>query len=395
MLYFVSDREEWWNFYVWDGSTIHRILAMEAEFAVPQWVFRMSTWDFWEDKIIAAYTQNGQWFLCKIDPAEGSLTLIEMRHNVYARIRTAGKYAVYFAASPAEPVTLCRLDLTSREETVLRKFSSVSVDPGYISPARPVSYPSAGGRTAHGFYYPPKNKDYAAPPGELPPLIVMSHGGPTSSTGGNLSLKKQYWTSRGFAVLDVNYGGSTGYGRSYRDLLLDNWGIVDVEDCSKGAEYLVKEGLADPEKLAVTGGSAGGFTTLACLAFTDTFAAGASHYGVSDLEALARDTHKFESRYLDRLIGPYPERKDLYQSRSPINHVDRLNCPVIFFQGLEDKIVPPNQAEIMVQALRKKGIPVEYVTYPEEQHGFRKSENIKDTLRKELAFYRRTFRITE
>jgi dipeptidyl aminopeptidase/acylaminoacyl peptidase len=205
------------------------------------------------------------------------------------------------------------------------------------------------------------------------------------------SLRVQYWTSRGFAVLDVNYGGSTGYGREYRRRLNGSWGIVDVEDCVNGARYLVDGGRVDGERLAITGGSAGGYTTLAALAFHDTFSAGASHYGVSDLEALAKDTHKFESRYLDGLIGPYPERRDVYAERSPIHHLDGLSCPLILFQGLEDEIVPPNQAEMMVEALRAKGVPVAYLAFEGEQHGFRRGENIKRSLEAELYFYGRIF----
>ena len=235
------------------------------------------------------------------------------------------------------------------------------------------------------------NDDFAAPAGELPPLLVMSHGGPTSATSATLSPRVQYWTSRGIAVLDVNYGGSTGYGRPYRERLNGAWGIVDAADCANGARHLVDAGRVDGSRLCITGGSAGGYTTLCALAFGDTFKAGASHYGVGDLEALARDTHKFESRYLDGLIGPYPERRDLYVERSPIHHLDGFDCPVVFFQGLEDEVVPPNQAEAMVAALRAKGVPVAYVTFAGEQHGFRQAENIKRALDGELTFYSRIF----
>lgn len=268
------------------------------------------------------------------------------------------------------------------------------VDARFISKARPVTFESAGGRMAHAFYYPPRNDDFRPVAGALPPLIVKSHGGPTGQSGGAFSLKTQFWTSRGFAVLDVNYGGSTGYGRAYRKLLYKAWGVVDVEDCVAGAEWLVECGLVDPAKLAITGGSAGGYTTLCALTFVDTFKAGASHYGIGDLEALARDTHKFESRYLDWLIGKWPDASERYRERSPIHHVDRLNCPVIFFQGLEDKVVPPNQAEAMVAALRDKGIPVAYVPFEGEGHGFRRAENIKRALEAELAFYGRVFEFT-
>ena len=226
---------------------------------------------------------------------------------------------------------------------------------------------------------------------EVPPLVVMLHGGPTSSAQATLSLKTQYWTTRGFGVLDLNYRGSSGYGRAYRDQLIRKWGIVDVEDAVAGAEYLVSEQKADPMRLVIRGGSAGGYTTLSALTFANTFKAGASLYGVSDLEALAQETHKFESRYLDGLIGKYPEEKQIYQERSPIHHLDQLSSPCIFFHGLEDQVVPPNQAEVMVEALKTKGVPVAYVPFEKEQHGFRIAENIKRCLELELYFYSRIF----
>jgi dipeptidyl aminopeptidase/acylaminoacyl peptidase len=260
-----------------------------------------------------------------------------------------------------------------------------------VSNARAIEFPTERGLTAHGYFYPPKNPDSAAPVNEKPPLLVMSHGGPTSSSSGSLKYSIQYWTSRGIAVLDVNYGGSSGYGRAYRQRLTGQWGIVDVDDCVNGARYLAERGEVDGDRLAIRGGSAGGYTTLCALTFRGVFKAGASHYGISDLEALAKDTHKFESRYLDRLIGPYPERRDLYVERSPIHFTDRLNCAMIIFQGLEDKVVPPNQAEKMVEAVRAKKLPVAYLTFDGEQHGFRKAENIKRVLEAELYFYSKVF----
>jgi dipeptidyl aminopeptidase/acylaminoacyl peptidase len=261
---------------------------------------------------------------------------------------------------------------------------------GYLSKPESVQFATEHG-IAHALFYEPKNQDYVAPPGERPPLLVMSHGGPTGATSSALSPGIQYWTSRGIAVLDVNYGGSTGYGRAYRERLYDRWGVVDVDDCVSGALYLANRGRVDGERLAIRGGSAGGYTTLSALTFRDVFAAGASYYGVSDLEALTKETHKFESRYLDRLVGPYPERRALYMERSPIHHVDGLSCPVIFFQGLEDKVVPPNQAEMMFEALRSKGVPVAYLAFEGEQHGFRRTESIKRTLEAELYFYSQVF----
>jgi dipeptidyl aminopeptidase/acylaminoacyl peptidase len=273
----------------------------------------------------------------------------------------------------------------------VRRSTNIQVDPGYLSLPETIEFPTSNNLTAWGFYYRPINRDFEAPVEEKPPLIVMSHGGPTSATSATFRFGTQYWTSRGFAVLDVNYGGSTGYGRAYRERLNGEWGIVDVDDCVNGALYLARRGDVDEKRLAITGGSAGGYTTLCALAFRKIFTAGASYYGVSDLEALEVDTHKFESQYSHSLVGPYPERKDLYFARSPINFVDQLNAPVIFFQGLEDRIVPPNQAEMMVEALKKKGLPVAYITFEGEQHGFRQAANIKRSLDAELYFYGRVF----
>jgi len=295
------------------------------------------------------------------------------------------------AGSPTEAAAIVRLDLETRTFKVLRRSSTLEIDAAYLSTPRAVEFPTEDGRTAHGFFYPPKNRDYCAPDGERPPLLVESHGGPTAAAATALSLGIQYWTSRGIAVLDVNYGGSTGFGRAYRERLRDKWGMIDVDDCANGARYLGGQGEVDRDRLMITGGSAGGYTTLCALTFRDTFKAGASHYGVSDAEALAKETHKFESRYLDGLMGPYPEKRDIYVARSPINFTERLSCPVIFFQGLEDKVVPPNQAETMVEALRAKGIPVAYLPFEGEQHGFRQARNIKRALDGELYFYSRVF----
>jgi dipeptidyl aminopeptidase/acylaminoacyl peptidase len=284
-----------------------------------------------------------------------------------------------------------QLDLATRQLEVLRRSSAMTIDARYLSKPLAIEFPTEHGVTAHAFFYAPKNDDYVGPPGQRPPLVVMSHGGPTAATSGTLNPVIQHWTSRGIAVMDVNYGGSTGYGRAYRQRLEGQWGIVDVNDCVNGARFLVERGEVDGDRLAIRGGSAGGYTTLCALTFRDVFRAGASYCGVSDLEALVKDTHKFESRYLDRLIGPYPESRDLYLERAPIQFVDRLSCPIVFFQGLEDKIVPPNQAEMMVDALRAKGVPVAYVPFEGEQHGFRRAETIKRALDGELYFYAKVF----
>jgi dipeptidyl aminopeptidase/acylaminoacyl peptidase len=307
--------------------------------------------------------------------------------------------AFFLAASPTETASIVRFDLGNQQIVTIRRSSDLTIDPSYISVPQAVEFPTENGLTAHAFFYPPRNPRYAhlrdqglAPSeAERPPLLVMSHGGPTAATSPMLRLGIQYWTSRGIAVLDVNYGGSTGYGRAYRERLNGTWGVVDVDDCVNGARYLAERGLVDAARLAITGGSAGGYTTLCALTFRDAFKAGASHYGVSDLEALEVDTHKFESRYTHKLVAPYPERADLYRQRSPIHYTNQLSAPVIFFQGLEDKIVPPNQAEMMVDALRAKGLPVAYITFEGEQHGFRQAANIKRALDGELYFYSRVF----
>jgi len=277
------------------------------------------------------------------------------------------------------------------DEIQIRNASSVSLDKDHFSIGESICFPTSGGQQAYGFFYPPMHADYQGLEAELPPLIVMIHGGPTASTQNVLALKIQFWTNRGFAVLDVNYRGSTGFGREYRDALKGQWGVADVEDCDFGVRYLVEENKVDSDRVAIRGGSAGGYTTLAALALTDTFKAGASLYGVTDLAALATDTHKFESRYLDSLIGPWPEQRELYASRSPINHADSINCPVIFLQGLDDKVVPPSQAEAMISALSRNGVKTVYVPFEGESHGFRKSENIRKAFDLELEFYGEVF----
>jgi dipeptidyl aminopeptidase/acylaminoacyl peptidase len=316
---------------------------------------------------------------------------IETPYTEISGLHAAAGRVVFTAGSPTRATAIVQFDASTQALTTLRRAHALDLDPGYIASPESIEFPTSQGRIAHALFYPPTNKDHTAPAAERPPLIVKSHGGPTSAAPTTLNLGIQYWTSRGFAVLDVNYGGSTGYGRDYRLRLNGQWGIVDVEDCANGARYLVERGDVDGTRLAITGGSAGGYTTLCALTFHDLFSAGASHYGISDLEALAVDTHKFESRYLDSLIGPYPERQDLYQARSPIHFTDRLSCPLILFQGLEDQVVPPNQAEMMAQALRDKGLPVAYVPFEGEQHGFRRAENIVRALDGELYFYSRIF----
>jgi dipeptidyl aminopeptidase/acylaminoacyl peptidase len=394
VLHFVSDRTGWWNLYrlagAMAGGRIEALCPMEAEFGAAQWVFGQSTYAFEsEECIVCSYSARGSGYLATLRPGSGRCEPIGLPYTAFGQVRASRGRAVFAAGSPSEPRAIVSLDLVTGARRVLRSSSDLSLDHGYLSVPEAVEFPTEGGKTAHAIYYPPRNRDYVAPVRDLPPLLVLSHGGPTAAAQSTLSLPTQFWTSRGFAVLDVNYGGSTGYGREYRRRLEGQWGIVDVDDCCNGARELARRGLADPSRLGIRGGSAGGFTTLAALAFRDTFRAGASLYGVSDLEALARDTHKFESRYLDRLIGPYPARRDLYLERSPIYHTDRLSCPMILLQGLEDKVVPPSQAELMVKAVRAKGLPVAYLAFEGEQHGFRKGATIKRALEAELYFYGR------
>ena len=394
-LFFVSDPDGWWNLHRHDGGEARCVLAMEAEFGRPQWQFGMSTYGFDAGHgIVCCYSRDGFWQLARLDGDGGVLTAIESEFTDIQAIAVAGDRAMVIGGSPARTSAVAIVDTASGAADVLRVSAARDFDAAFVSEAEAIRFATSDGEHAHAFYYPPRNPDFRAPDDERPPLIVIGHGGPTGAASATLSLSIQFWTSRGFAVLDVNYRGSTGFGRAYRELLAGRWGIADVEDCINGARHLADTGRADAERLAIRGGSAGGYTTLAALAFHDVFAAGASYYGVSDLETLAQDTHKFESRYLDKLIGAYPAEREIYVARSPINAVDRLSCPVIFFQGLEDKVVPPSQAERMVDALRAKGLPVAYLAFEGEQHGFRKADTIERTLQAELCFYARVFGFT-
>jgi dipeptidyl aminopeptidase/acylaminoacyl peptidase len=392
-LYFISDRTGWWNLYRWKNGRVEILCRMEAEFGVPHWSFGISTYGFESaGSIICAYTRNGSSYLASLDTSTRQIKTIDIPYTSITFVQATPGGAVFIAGSPSEATAIVRLSRATGKIEVLRRSTEVTIDPGYISIPRAIDFPTENGLTAHAFFYAPKNRDFVATQGERPPLLVISHGGPTGATSSEFNLMIQYWTSRGFAVADVNYGGSSGYGRAYRQRLDGQWGVVDVDDCVNCAQYLIKRGDVDADRVAIRGSSAGGYTTLAALTFRKLFKAGASYYGVSDLEALEKDTHKFESRYSDRLIGPYPARRDLYRERSPVNFVERLSCPVIFFQGNEDRVVPPNQAEKMVDALRQKGMPVAYLLFEGEQHGFRRAQNIKRALDAELYFYSKIFR---
>ena len=394
-LYFVSDRTDWWNLYRCQAGVVEPLGDIEAEFGRPQWIFGMSTYRFVSpNQIICAYTQDGIWHLASLDTVTRRLDRIETPYTSIANLQATPGGILFNASSSTESASIVRFDFTTRQFEALCRSSEIEIDAGYFSTPQAIEFPTKDNLSAYAFFYPPQNRDYAVPADDLPPLLVISHGGPTSATSTALDLEIQYWTSRGIAVLDVNYGGSSGYGRAYRQRLNGKWGVVDVDDCVNGARYLAENGHVDSNRLAIRGGSAGGYTTLSALTFRDVFRAGASYYGISDLEAMTTDTHKFESRYLDSLIGPYPEGRDLYRARSPIHFTARLSCPLILFQGLEDKVVPPNQAELMVDALRAKGLPVAYVPFEGEQHGFRRSENIRRSLEAELYFYAQVFDFT-
>ena len=391
-LHFVSDRSGWWNIYRLRNGAVDAVCPMDAEFGLPQWVFGLSTYAFTEaTEIVCSHCVGGVWSLGRIDVESKKLTAIQASFSDIGYIATNGNRVVFGAASPKEVDAIVEFELSSGKMNAIRHASANNIAANYFSSPETIDFPTSNGLTAFGYFYPPSNPAFAADDGERPPLIVISHGGPTSATSNALKLGIQYWTSRGFAVLDVNYGGSSGFGRAYRRRLNGAWGIVDIADCVNGAQFLAARGSVDGERLIIRGSSAGGYTTLCALTFYDCFKAGASYYGVSDLTALAEDTHKFESRYLDRLVGPYPAAKNLYLERSPINYVERLNAPAIFLQGLDDKVVPPNQAEVMVDALKRKGLPVAYIVFAGEQHGFRRSETLKRALDVELYFYAKVF----
>ncbi len=392
-LTFVSDRSDWWNLYQLTDDGDEPLYPMAAEFGQPQWVFGMSAYAYIApDRLVCSYTSNGRRAMALLDTAGGELHPLDLPLPGMMLTGDSGR-VVYVGFSPTEAaaIVLLQVEGGAVNTVVLRRASDFNVDEDYLSIAEPVEFPTANGLTAHGYFYAPRNHDYVAPAGELPPLIVTSHGGPTSATTGDLNLSRQYWTSRGFAILDVNYGGSTGYGRAYRQRLNGNWGIVDVEDCINGARWLVEAGRVDGQRLIIRGGSAGGYTTLRAITAHRVFKAAASYYGVSDAEALARDTHKFESRYTDSLIGPYPARRDLYIERSPIHMAYDCSAALILFQGLQDKVVPPDQSEAMFVAARNKELPVAYIAFEEEGHGFRQAANLKRAMEAELYFYGRVF----
>ncbi len=390
-LYFVADWSNWWNLYRYEKGEGIQIHAHEAEFVAPAWVFGLSNYTFRSpDEAIVSYAKNGLWHLGALSLTSGELTDIGAPHATLGSL-VSTKDTICFLADEVDTSTrILGLGEDNFIDTI-REPAPTDLAPGMISRPKPVSFPTAGGETAYGFFYPPANEAFEGPDGALPPLLVKVHGGPTSATSSAFGFKTQYWTSRGFAILDLNYRGSTGFGRTFRQKLYKSWGIVDVEDANAGAAYLASMGRVDKSKLAISGGSAGGLTVLNSLAHHDTFSAGGSFFGVADLAALAQDTHKFESRYCDLLIGRYPEDIEIYQERSPINSIDKIKKPLLILQGLEDLVVPPSQSEAVFEALKKNGIPVTYIAFEGEQHGFRRAATIERALSAELSFYGRVF----
>ena len=365
---------------------------MEAEFGLPQWGFRRATYGFEkEGKLICSYFKDGLWHLASLDTRTLQLQTFMIPYTAIKYVHITGGNVYFIAGSATELQALVQLNPNTVEIKILRRSGVVTVDAEYISAGQSIEFPTDNGLTAYGYFYPPKNKDFTGLQDSLPPLLVLSHGGPTAATIAVFNYEIQYWTTRGFAVLDVNYGGSTGYGRSYRERLDGQWGVVDVADCVNGARYLVDQKRVDGNQLAIVGGSAGGYVTLCAITFYKVFNAAASYFGLSDLEAFVKETHKFESRYLDSLVGPYPEQRELYVSRSPIHFIEQIACPLILIQGLDDPIVPPNQSEMIYEALRKRGVPVAYLSFPGEQHGFVKAENNRRALEAEAYFYSKIF----
>jgi dipeptidyl aminopeptidase/acylaminoacyl peptidase len=392
-LYAVSDRSGWWNLYRLPagGGEPEPLCPRAEEFGHPLWQLGMTTYAVLADGRLVVRHGTDTLALGVLDPATGELTDLDLPYTLFGSVDVDGDTVLTTAASPVEPPEVVAVDLPTAAVTVLRRSMAEPPDPAYLPQPRSIVVAGPGERDVHAHVYPPSSPDAVAPDGELPPYVVFVHGGPTSHSPAILDLEKAYFTSRGIGVIDVNYGGSTGYGRAYRERLRREWGIVDVEDCVAAVQALVRDGLADGERLGIRGGSAGGWTTLAALTTTDAFAAGVSYYGVAELIAFTADTHDFESRYIDGLVGTLPEDRDVYVERAPLSHVDQLSCPVLLLQGLEDRVVPPSQAELFAAALEKKGIPHAYLPFAGEQHGFRKQETVVAALEAELSFYGQVF----
>ncbi|WP_339157245.1 prolyl oligopeptidase family serine peptidase [Paenibacillus sp. FSL W8-0186] len=395
-LFFISDRTNWWNLYRWDGDKTSVVYQKAADFGAPQWTLRMAQYDFIPDgRVVCSYVEQGAWRLAVIDVHSNKLTDIPSRYTEISHLRAGTNFVAFLGGAHDTPLSVVKLSLETMQETVIKSsLTNYEKFLPYVSKPEPITFVTSGNGQAYAFYYPPHNLDFGIPVQEKPPLIIKSHGGPTSAASTALDLEIQYFTSRGFAVVDVNYRGSTGYGREYRLSLYGNWGIYDKEDCISAAKYLEERGEIDGERILARGGSAGGFTTLCLLAFSTICRAGASYYGVSDLEKIVVNSDKLEAKYPFRLIGKYPEQAELYRERSPAFHAERITNPAIFFQGLEDPIVPPEQTEGIVSSLTQRGVPVAAFYYPHEQHGFRIAANIKKSLEAELYFYSQILQYT-
>jgi dipeptidyl aminopeptidase/acylaminoacyl peptidase len=395
-LYFISDRSGYWNLYSWNGTSVHAVWPRAADFATPLWTLGETHYALMGNgSAIVCFVERGLQRLAVVDLRQGTgriLALPFVKYSNFAALDTT--HVALLAGSAYAPDTIVNIDVTTGLVKTLHTAGAALLPQSSISMAIPLSFPSANGRTAHAFYYPPLNPEFRAPSGTLPPLLTLVHGGPTAQASPAYSSKIQFWTSRGFAVVDVNYGGSSGFGREYRQELDGQWGVVDVEDVIAAVRFVGETKRADPSRVAISGGSAGGYTVLAALSTSDVFKAGADYYGISDMTVLARDTHKFESRYLDTLIGPLPEAQSVYDSRSPLHHLDGFKAPLIVFQGADDAVVPPNQSALIVEALRSRGIPLAYELFAGEGHGFRKPENIVRSLQSELSFYGQVFGFT-
>jgi dipeptidyl aminopeptidase/acylaminoacyl peptidase len=392
MLHFIAEPDGWMNLQRLVDGRIAPIAPGEAEYTYPDWLFGFSNYGFLADgSIIAIARSGGRDQLHLLSAEKGLIGHIDLPFTEMSGIAVDGDIVVLRAASPSAGSAVIELDPATGTWTTLARAMTHDFDPADIAAPRSIEFPTTGGRTAFGLFYPPTNRSFRGPDGELPPLIVTSHGGPTASAYAALTVAVQLATSRGFAVLDVDYGGSTGYGKEYRKRLEGQWGVVDLDDCVNGARWLAEQGLVDGERLAIRGGSASGYTTLCAMVFSDAFKAATSYFGIGDLETFRSETHKFESRYDQTLIGPWPESKQLYHDRSPINFLDRISCPVLILQGAEDRVVPPAQAEEIVDALWEKRLPHAYLLFPGEDHGFRAAENIIRSFEAELSFYGQIF----
>ena len=389
-LHFVSDVSGWWRLCAWRDGAATELLASDFDVAGPDWQFGFSSYAFLDNgQVVIARGGESSGELLILGPGARPIRSVAVPYSEisYVAAGNGGDHVYFIGASPIASNAVVRCDIESGECTELRSTMQSGLDSGNLSTPEHIVFPTTDDAVAHAWYYPPTNRDYSAPSGSLPPLMVVCHGGPTSRSGTAFDPKLQYWTSRGFALVDVNYRGSSGYGRAYRDALKSNWGKYDTDDCIAAARYLSGKGLVDPDRVVIRGGSAGGYTTINALTFHDVFAAGAAYYGIADLSVFIGDTHKFESRYLDSLVGPYPEEAQRYHDRSAINFVDQLSTPMIILQGLEDKIVPPSQAELMVAALERKGVTHAYLGFEGEQHGFRIAANVVRAQEAELRFY--------